>query len=256
MSFLDTQPAEIHLLQGYERWERFRVGDPRQMMAALHEFCRRSVPLTLGAAGTPLVVAAIWAVDERQNTLSFNLPPEAAPHVDALVGAPELWAAGYLDDAKVQFECAGLRVERSGAVFTLRCDLPRLLYSLPRRTSVRVRRALALAPVVLFNHPVVEHTRVRMLVMDISVTGCALWRAAPDLPLQPGAVVPRAQVQLDHRQGFIADLLVQHMTQGADPRAGMRIGCAWDKLPAYAAKLLENWISRGRRRRELLSLDL
>jgi c-di-GMP-binding flagellar brake protein YcgR len=256
MSFLDTQPAEIHLLQGYERWERFRVGDPRLMLAALRAFCRGSVPLTLGAAGTPLVIAAIWSVDEQQNSLSFSLPPEASPHVDTLVGAPELWAAGYLDDAKVQFECAGLRIERSGTVFILRADMPRLLYSMPRRTSLRVRRALALAPVVLFNHPSAEHARVRMLVMDISVTGCALWRAASDLPLQPGAVVPRAQVQLDESQGFIADLLVQHITQGAEPRAGMRIGCAWDNLPAYAAKLLENWISRGRRRRQLLSLDL
>ncbi len=256
MSFLDTQPAEIHLLQGSERWEQFRLGDPRQMLAALRDFCRRSVPLTVGVAGMPTVVAAIWAVDEMKNTLSFNLAPEAASHIDAIVGAPEVWAAGYLDDAKVQFECAGLRVERSATAFTLRTDVPRFVYSMPRRTAVRVKRADALAPLVQFNHPIAEHARVRMRVLDISMTGCALWRAPGDLPLPPSAVVPRVQVQLDQNQGFITDMLVQHMTYGDDPRAGMRVGCAWENLPEYAAKILESWISRGRRRRELISLDL
>jgi c-di-GMP-binding flagellar brake protein YcgR len=167
-----------------------------------------------------------------------------------------VWAAGYLDDAKVQFECSGLRIERSPAGLTLRVDMPQYVYSMPRRAAVRVKRVDALAPTVQFNHPMADLVPVRMRVLDISMTGCALWRPAGEMPLPPGNVVPRVQVQLDKSQGFLTDLLVQHMTYGSDPRAGMRIGCAWENLQPYAAKILESWISRGRRRRELISLDL
>jgi c-di-GMP-binding flagellar brake protein YcgR len=256
MSFLDTQPAEIHLFLGDDRWEQFRVGDPRQRLAALRDFCRGSVPLTLGAPDRPTLVAALWAVDELHNNLSFSLTPEAATHVYGLISAPQVWAAGYLDDAKVQFECTGLRIERSPAGLTLRVDIPQYVYSMPRRAAVRVRRVDALAPTVQFNHPMADLTPMRMRVLDISMTGCALWRAAGEMPLPPGTVLPRVQVQLDQSQGFLTDMLVQHMTYGSDPRAGMRIGCEWENLQPYAAKILENWISRGRRRRELISLDL
>jgi c-di-GMP-binding flagellar brake protein YcgR len=257
MSFLDTQPADIPPFEHAGPWTPFRVGDPRQMLGVLRDLCRLSLPVTLGGPGTPLVVAAIWSVDELHDNLSFSLPPEADAHIDHLVEAAEVWAAGYLDDTKVQFACTGLRVERSGKAFILRVDMPDIFYSMPRRAAVRVKRAAADAPVVQFNLSPGGIAAVRLRVMDISTDGCGLWiPTASELTLRPGTRVSGVHVLLDRGQAFVTDLMVQHLSHSIHAGRGLRIGCGWENLPEHAADILADWILHGRRRRELLSLDL
>ncbi len=253
MSFLDTEPAAIHRLDATGTWARFRVGEPRRLLAMLRELCQQSVPLTLGLAGGANAVAVLWSVDEVQGRLHFSAT--AAPEVlQQLATTPGLWAAGYLRDVKVQFELNGFTPSFSGPVPTVLAQVPRHLYSMPRRRAVRVRRVDDLSPLVQFRHPLAPEAPLQMRVIDISMTGCALFKPVGGLPLAPGAALRQVEVQLDEESMFFTDLRVQHVTFNAASRQGMRVGCAWAGLPPSASQTLQAWIGRGRRRRDLVSL--
>ena len=260
MSFLDTEPAAIHRLDAGP-WARWRVTDPRQRLATLRELCRSDVPLSVGTPGDPTIRALLWSVDEAAQVMHFSVHPEVAQtQLDALVGNACLWAAGYLHEAKVQFDLRGLNLGGCGRLRVLNAQPPRQMLHLPRRRAVRVRRADAVAPTASFHHPLASDLLHRLRVADISMTGCALWKPPDTLPLSPGTHIVQVQVDLDTGTRFVADLQVQHLSPGPSTRTGaskgVRVGCAWRSLAAGAADTLQAWIARGRRRRDLVSLGL
>jgi c-di-GMP-binding flagellar brake protein YcgR len=239
------------------------VTDPRQRLATLRELCRSDVPLSVGTPGDPSFRALLWSVDETAEVMHFSVPPEVPQgQLDALADNADLWAAGYLHEAKVQFDLRGLNLGGSGRLRVLHAQPPRQMLHLPRRRAVRVRRADALAPMASFQHPLASDLLQRLRVADISMTGCALWKPQDVLPLAPGTHLVQVQLDLDAATRFVADLQVQHVSAGPGGASGgsagrrLRVGCAWRSLAAGAADTLQAWIARGRRRRDLVSLSL
>ncbi len=256
MSFLDTEPAAIHRLDSHGPWARFRVTDPRQREATLRELCRSDVPLTVGVAGGPHFPALLWAFDEPQKLLLLS-PPPALPQetLQAVLAQPVLWAAGYLHEAKLQFDICQLAPAANTTPPMLRAALPTQMVHLPRRRALRVRRTEAQAPLVNFQHPLAEDLPMELRVADISMTGCALWKPAEGVMLVPGTELRQVQVTLDAGTRFLADMQVLHLTAGPRGRHGLRVGCDWRGLSVQAAETLQIWIARGRRRRDLVSLS-
>lgn len=255
MSFLDTEPAAIHRLDTGP-WARWRITDPRQRLATLRELCRSDTPLSVGTPGDPTFRALLWSVDEAAQVMHFSVAPDVPQaHLDTLAQNNDLWAAGYLHEAKVQFELRGLNLGGSGRLRVLHAQPPRQMLHLPRRRALRVRRAEALAPMASFHHPLASDLLHRLRVADISMTGCALWKPADTLPLAPGTHIVQVQVDLDAGIRFVADLQVQHLSPGPSGHKRLRVGCAWRNLAQGAADTLQAWIARGRRRRDLVSLS-
>ena len=70
---------------------------------------------------------------------------------------------------------------------------------------------------------------------------------------------------MDEATFFYADLRVQHVTVaprgqvtaigGVAPDAGVRVGCRWSGLAPSAAAALGEWMKKGQRRKQRLSLD-
>lgn len=257
MSFLDTQPAAIHRLEGSLAGKSFRITDPRQRVATLRELQRGDVPLTLGMPGRPGCAALLWTLDEAAACMHLSLArPPSGEMLSTLSTAPELWAAGYLHEAKVQFEVARVTFSAPGDKPMLHAALPQRMVHLPRRRAVRVRRDPEHAPSVSFAHPLVRDLALQLRVADISMTGCALWQTPDVLPLAPGAELRGLQVMLDAEAGFRVDAQVRHVTPGPRGSGLHRIGCDWRGLGPRAADQLQMWIAQGRRRRELVSLVL
>jgi c-di-GMP-binding flagellar brake protein YcgR len=259
MSFLDTEPAAIHRLDTNGAWARFRVTDPRQREATLRELCRADVPLTVGVAGGPNFPALLWALDEAQQQLLLSPSPSVAPDaLQAVLLQRQIWAAGYLHEAKVQFDIRELAPAPDTTPPMLRAALPMQMVHLPRRRALRVRRAEAQAPTASFKHPLAGDLAMQLRVADISMTGCALWKPAAGVMLVPGTEIRQVRVLLDPDVAFEADMQVLHLTPGPSggrgPR-GLRVGCDWRGMSAQAAETLQTWIARGRRRRDLVSLS-
>lgn len=257
MSFLDTVPAAIQRLDGRGPWARFRVTAPRQRVAVLREVVRGDVPLTLGSADGPTLPALLWSVDDAQERLNLRLGPDVdAAQLRAVLAEPVLWAACYLHEAKLQFDLPGLALGPADPVRMLQCELPKNMVHLPRRRALRVRRSDAHAPQVRFHHPWLPGDEMQLRVADISMTGVALWKPAGAPLLAPGTELIGVQVTLEDDTHFLADMQVLHITPAGRARGGgLRVGCDWRGMESAAAETLQAWITRGRRRRDLVSLS-
>lgn len=253
MSFLDTQPAPIDRFDVAGPWSRFRVRDPRSQLASLRDVSRADKPVTLGAPGGPTMTVTLWSVDEFNNHLHFQAPLNT-PHAQTIAQEQDLWAAAYLGDAKVQFCVSGLTLRADGDHWVLVTDTPKLMYRLPRRGAMRVRRDAKAAPTVRFQHPEQPGKVVALRVLDISATGCALALPADGPPLRAGSRLLKVEVELDDDSIVLSDLVVHNLTP-LDAAGNARLGCEWEGMPAPAQERLQRWIMQGRRRRELISLS-
>jgi c-di-GMP-binding flagellar brake protein YcgR len=127
---------------------------------------------------------------------------------------------------------------------------------LPRRRDVRVRRPVQQAPWLHFAHPLLPGSALTLRALDLSTSGCGLWRPATSPPLAPGLVLSAVEVELDDSSIFFADMRVQHATPAGGARAGTRVGCSWIDLSAPAQDTLQRWICGGRHRRRRAMLAL
>lgn len=257
MSFIDTEPAAIDRQKAPEVWYPFRVGDPRLRRAMLLSLCSGDAPVTIGSSGGPKVTAALWSVEDEDDggRLHFNVLTGASD-VDAVAALRKPWAAAYLDDVKLQFELLGLVLERSGGRQVLHARIPSYMLRLPRRHSVRVRRSADDSPLATLPGMEIDGSEQPMRVLDISMDGCALLKPAGVAPLVPGDTLPGVTVELGEGVQIEADLRVQHVTPGPVGLHGWRVGCEWQTLNSANAALLAQWISGGRRRRNMVSLGL
>ena len=255
MSFLNTEPAALQTLGHADAWARFRVGDPRRCGQTMSQLCRGDVPVTLGMPGKASMVASLWSVDESQRRLHFksNADPSA---VRAIQAQAELWASAYLEHTKVQALLGHLHVDLRYGNLSLWCDGPYDLYLLPRRRAVRVRQSADEAPIVLLPPPQGAGSRLEVALADLSSTGCALRLAQGQALPRPGQVIERVQFDLDELTVIFADIRVEHATRCPAPSHAVRVGCTWHHMSHEARELLNRWIRSGRRRHQMLSLDI
>jgi c-di-GMP-binding flagellar brake protein YcgR len=253
MSFAYTQPAELDSQDAGTRWSQFRIAGPLRQMETLRTLCRHDVPLTLGQSGGLLLQTTLWAVDEAALRLHFNADVEPRKIWD-LIGLPEAWAAGYLDDAKVQFPVRSLKLETHGRTATLSCDVPPHILRLPRRGSQRVRRPHG-GPVVRLQHPL-SGDELELQVVDLSLTGCALRVPPGRVQLKQGLPVRAVEIELDERTVIFADLFVHHVTPERGQGGCSRAGCQWGHMSDGARDTLRQWIRQGQQHRSLARLQL
>ena len=265
MSFLDTEPADIDQVDYVGPWGRFRDDDRRRCLAALNEVCRTDVPATLGTgiSNGPTLKASLWSVDEGGGRLTFSVDPAltaAAP----LAGLPQIWAAMYLGDVKLQFALTGLVLSRTNqlkkigtaAMRMLQAEMPTHMYCMPRRRELRMRHGGRQGPVLRFLHPLPTAGRMCLPLLDISATGCAVQQPSGAPWLLAGTEIQQVEVELDDENFLFSDITVQHVTvKGADGQRHARVGCRWHSLSPGTRDRLERWLLSGRRSRDLLTLN-
>ena len=103
-------------------------------------------------------------------------------------------------------------------------------------------------------HPALPDMRLALRVMDVSIGGCALWLPQDVPPLQAGTLVADVHIELDTDTRFAAALCLQHVSGQGDNEQGVRVGCEWQALGPNAERVLQRWIDRTQRRRQLLTL--
>lgn len=260
-------------MQPGDKWASFRVNDPQQVEFALAALVREETPLVLGFAGSVVTSAVLWSSDSSTRRLRLRLtgaPCESdklayllRPQPSHAEPALELFAAAYRGDAKLQLDMPEPQLKRHDAEYMLHSAWPRQLVRMPRRSAVRVRRKIGASPVVAFAHPLAPDYQARLRVLNISTQGCALWLPRGELPLAPGQMLQKVEVELDDESVFFSDIRVLRISLGGDAMPtlplgeveGLRVGCRWEHLPGPAASLLATWIRGGRRRRDLVHLS-
>ncbi len=251
MSFLDTVPAAISRLDGRGPWARFQVIHPQQRVSMLRELVRGDVPLTLGPADGATCRGVLWAFDEAAGLLRLRLAPGSEQALLFVPGA--VWAAGYLHEAKLQFELLGLHGQAQ-APDVLLAGMPERMVHLPRRRALRVRRPEGQGPTLHIAHLHEGDPPLSLAVADISMTGVGLWKPQLTPLLRPGTEISAVRVTLDPGVEIRADLQVAQLSPASRRGGGLRVGCEWRAMAPEAAETLQRWIARGSRRGGMVSL--
>lgn len=255
--FQDTRPAELDPLAAGDPWAEFRVSGPRAVATVLRELRDAQVSVMLNAPSGAAVTTTLWALDDTHGRLTFSADG-AEPALARVIEADEAVAVAYLESIKLQFDLSGLVLVRGNGGAALQCAWPECVYRFQRRQAYRVRPGGRGGPIARLRHPALPDMQLALRVIDLSTGGVALWLPGDVPPLARGIVIAGVELELDVETRFSASLALQHVSEAqglpGDPRQGQRLGCAWQKLPGGAERLLQRWIDRTQQRRRLLAL--
>jgi flagellar brake protein len=247
---METLPMPLaQISQASGSLDEFRVHAPAEINALLKRFLDGNVLLTLSEPHGVSYTTTLWALDAARGVVSFAAGDDLRVH--QLVESDEVSAVGYLDSIKVQFEARGLsRVSgRSGSALT--AAFPHELFRFQRRAAFRVRPVGRPAPQARVSHPALNETEVVLRVLDVSVSGVALF-IGTDLPeIRPGTRLRDAQIDLDADTRLTVDLRVHHVTVLNPEARGARLGCELIDLGGDARRALQLFIDATQKRQRL-----
>lgn len=255
MAFVDTIPAPINCGDTAGEWARFRIRSASKQLATLRDLCRNDTPLVIGTPGGTTLQVVLWSVDDVNRRLHFKIDAESAAMNDLSYGG-DLWAAAYVDDVKVQFALLRVQFGVDQGRQVLAADLPDHIYRLPRRQDVRVRRNDTDGPKARFSYPAAPGSVSTLPLLDVSSTGCALLSPFDGPLMALGLVLTKVEIELDDETILFSDLLVHHITAHSRRERNTRVGCEWRGMAPAAHQRLLQWVERGRKRRDLISLNL
>jgi c-di-GMP-binding flagellar brake protein YcgR len=259
--FEDTRPAELDASGATDPWGQFRVAHPTERLSLLRALRDGSVPMVLNTPDGTSMTVTLWALDAEQGRMNLSVNA-AAPQLPQLVDADEAVAVAYLESVKLQFDLHGFMLVRGIGSNTLQCRMPDEIYRFQRRTAYRVRTRDSHGPRATFRHPSIPEMRIELRVLDVSIGGCALWLPPDTPPLQAGTRVADVHIELDADTRFNSAVGLQHVSAqgafngsaGGNGTQGVRVGCEWRGLPPASERVLQRWIDRTQRRRQLLTL--
>jgi flagellar brake protein len=250
----DTQPATLDALGQPGAVESFRVGDPVEVKSLLKSLMDRSVTINLNGSDGSVYSTTLWTIDAAQGKIAFAADL-MAPAVHRLVEADEAVAVGYLDQIKLQFDVADRMLVHGRQHCVLQAAMPRELFRFQRRNAFRVRTLERSAPTARFRHPSIPDMMLELRVLDVSVSGCALFMPS-DMPMfEPGVNINDCTLELDAGTLLRGTLMVHHVTSIQPQARGVRLGCELLNLDPDAKRALQRYIDHTQKRRRMLSLD-
>jgi len=258
MAFQETMPGALGGTAESAAWAPFRIDAPAKRLSTLRDILQGEAPVSIGPPGGPVFPATLWSVDGNHARMLFKVETATtatSPVTPPVLPLRGLWAATYVGDIKLQFPLSGVTVEPAGDRVLLHADLPKVVFRLPRRQGLRLRKDGKDELSARLSHPLAPDITVELRVLDISASGCALWRPIKVMPLVPDQVIRAVEIVRGGETLFFADMDVRHASPSRDFGPGMRVGCTWGAMSAVARSALEGWIGAAERRRGRFTLD-
>lgn len=250
---MQTKPMPLDAMERTSNLGEFLVGTPGEIAALLKSFADGDVVLNLSSPRGAHYSTTVWAVDAARGQLSLTAEPNDV-QVQSLLEDGEVVAVGYLEAVKVQFDLHDLMLVRGVGGCVLTAQMPRRMYRFQRRSSFRVKPMRNASPVAALHHPAWPDMRLALRVLDVSITGVALF-LPDDVPaIEPGTTIGLAQIELDGDTRFGASLMVHHVTQLNFESQGGRLGCEFVKVEPGGERALQLYIDQTQKRRRLLTL--
>lgn len=232
---IDIEPADLA-----SPWQAFRVEHPGRRGMLLRRLLASNAVVTIADGPQPLFGLPMWSMDLQRGVLSLQGDRR---HLLQPLPAGSLWAVGYLDQSKLQFELLQPRWHQGGGMWLLKATLPDAVFALQRRGSTRLRLPAHSAPIVYAPLAPDGTEPTAMLAVNLHADGCALWKPALALPLEAGMQLRAVEVQLDDEHILVANLRVLHVTRRLGEQAGTQAGCLWEPMTRGARQTLDDWLA-------------
>lgn len=255
---MDTLPAPLGSLglsagAAAGSLEEFRVSAPAEVHALLKELLDGNVLVTLSTPEGLSYTTTVWSIDTARGVLSLSADA-GDPRMSDLVDAEEVVAVGYLHSVKLQFDLQGLTLVHGHGASVLNTPLPRELFRFQRRSCFRVRPLGSAAASARLRHPAIPDMQLLVRVVDVSISGVALF--VPDnMPaVHPGLLLNTVQIELDADTRITVNLRVHHVSAINQQARGLRLGCEMVNLRGEGTRALQRYIDGTQKRRRLLSM--
>lgn len=236
-----------------EGLDEFRVSSAREIAELLRRLCDGSHPLNLNARDGSVADATVWTIGAERGVLGLSVQADD-PAVQTMMESQDGVAVGYLDNVKLQFDLHNLVLVRGERASVLRCNYPREMLRLQRRNAFRVRPPLRGVPVARVRHTDIAEMHLTLRVLDVSISGCALFLPNDVPPMQVGGVINQVELELDADTRFCVDLRLQHVTSLNGDANGVRIGCEFVRTDVHAMRALQRFIDQTQKRGKLLAI--
>ena len=246
---LDTQPARMDGLSGGVD-DEFSVTKPAEVAGYLQRLIDTRALINLSAPDGSFLTTMLWWVDPAGATIGFSVD-EHQDGLQQVASSGEAVAVGYLENERLQFMLAGLRLVRETQGLALRAQLPDLIIRFQRRKSFRVRAPSFSAPTMRFRMPGDPEHVISGRIRDISVGGFAVQLPLDTPAFEPGTAIPSCRVDLEAEERFIAGFEIRRWetltARDGKPQA-ILMGCRWSRLDSGAERTLQVYINRQQKR--------
>lgn len=202
----------------------FRIGNPVEIMALLQQLLDSNALITLSAPNGCCYTTLLRSIDAKRGLLCLSASADHTP-LQSLLNGDEVLVVAYLDRIKVQFDLVGAVLVQAGHDRAINARLPQELFRFQRRSAFRVRPLNNHLPVAQFPHPCMPDMGLSLRVLDISLSGVALFLPDDVPPIPMGVRIGQCQLQLDDDTQITTGLLIQHVTDIHPGAQGVRLGC-------------------------------
>ena len=210
--------------------------------------------LNLCAPDGRMINVSLWAVDATLDALTFSTDASIS-QLQALTECDEAVVVGYLDRIKLQFDVHDLVMIHDSGSRALNCAFPAEVFRFQRRSGYRVRPMARSSPTARLRHPMIPDMQLSLRILDVSISGCAIFLPENVPPMTPGVVINDVQLDLDADTRILTSLRMQHVSLiGADSK-GVRLGCELVNPAREGMRALQLYIDQTQKRRRLMALD-
>lgn len=231
--------------------DEFRIDAGPEIESWLRQLQGLKTRVTLGTPDGVSVTAPLVDIDPVHGGLSFEVRGDEAG-LQALQSCDEVLALAYLDNIRLEFELGPMMLVLGPEQATLRAPMPPLLYRFQRRLAFRVQSLGSNYPRVRLRHPMWPEMQLELRVLDVSATGLALLLPSGVPEIAAGLTMAGVQVELERDSRFEATIRLRHISSGGAEVQGIRLGCAFVRLPDGAQRALQSFIDLTQRRQRLL----
>lgn len=243
---METSPQK----SGPEASTDLSIRASAEITALLEELRDKGIAVNLTSPSVPLITTQLWTVDASTGTVSFKMDGDH-PMLEALIDSDEATAVAYLDSVKIQFDLEDLMLVRSTQGCALHCRFPSEMFRFQRRSSFRVQPLSRTIPKAFLRHPMIAEMKLELRVLDISMTGCALFLPHNLPPMDAGIQLNDVRFLLDTNTRFAANLHLHHITALTQHQDGVRLGCEIIQLTADGVRGLQRYIDQNQKLRRM-----
>ncbi len=232
--------------------ESYRIHSRVEVLMLLRELSAQRAKVTLHFdGGSRFNVTSLLAVNPEFEELVFDCGSDAEAN-GQLLRASTLTFVTFLDQIRIQFSAHRAEPTIHGGLPALRVRMPDSVVRLQRREYYRVATPLVKPLFCEVPDPADERRTLPLRVLDLSAGGFALHLPGDKSPFSVGDALEGCSLDLPEAGRVIFNASVRSIALHARP-AGLRVGCAFVRLPGHAHKLVQRQILDLERARQARS---
>lgn len=229
----------------------FRLSASAEVQTMLQRMEAERCLVTLSTPDGLTFTTLLWGIDVPRGVISFS-GDSTDTTLRSLLQSDEIVAVAYLDRVKVQFDVDELVQVKGQQHDVLNARLPTEVFRFQRRSAFRVEPFAQHGPTATFRHPAMPDMKVSLRVLDVSLSGVALFLPENVPTIQAGVLINDCTLHLDGETELEVNLLMHYRTPLHPDTRGARLGCEFVQIDGQD-RALQHYINQTQKRRIVLA---